>query len=100
MKLGKFFLMSALVGVVAVIGCGDDGGGTAGSGGTTGSGGSAGEGGTGGDPFDPVLCNREACVENETLRGECEDELELCRSVPEGRQDECIGLALATCNAE
>jgi len=102
MKLANFFLMTLLVGTLGVLGCGDDTTNPAGSGGsgTAGSGGSAGSGGTGGDPLDPALCNREACVENETLRGECENELEACRSVPEGRQDECIGLALLTCNPE
>jgi hypothetical protein len=82
--------MAVLLGSVAVIGCSDDGGGT---------GGTAGTGGTGGDPFDPALCNRDARVNDETLRQECVDELEACRLVPDLQQDECIAVALATCSA-
>jgi hypothetical protein len=107
MKLANFFLMTVLVGTLGVLGCSDDttnaagsgGSGTAGTGGG-GSGGEAGNGGTGGDPFDPELCNRDLCVDNDTLRSECETELALCAAVPDLQQDECIIVALATCDAE
>ena len=120
MKLANLFLITALVGVLGAIGGSDDTtgdggnggsgtagtggtagpGGTAGTGGTAGSGGEAGNGGTGGDPFDPVLCNRDACVSNETLRLECEMELAACSLLPDLQQEECIVVALATCNPE
>jgi len=115
MKLSNLFMIALLAGTLGVFGCSSDpetgnggngGNGTAGTGGNgggtagTGGGGEAGNGGTGGDPFDSELCNREVCVGNDTLRQECETELALCAAVPDLQQDECIIVALATCNPE
>jgi len=88
MKLSNLLMIALLAGALGAFGCSDDP--------ATGNGGN-GTGGNGGDPFDPALCNRELCVNNETLRQACETALEACRLVPDLQQDECIGLALAPC---
>jgi hypothetical protein len=55
-----------------------------------------GEGGTGGDPSQ--LCERDACIGNETLKQECVDEWNACSLLPDIQQDECRAVALATCS--
>jgi hypothetical protein len=48
-----------------------------------------------------MLCNVGACEESETLRQECVDEItDVCLFVPDFQRDECIVVALLTCNLE
>ena len=99
MKLRTLCLMGALVGALAVIGCGDDssgtgggtagtGGGTAGTGGgTAGSGGTAGTGGGSGDACAELLARCEAeCVPDS-------GDLAICIGVAnDGEIDACSAL--------
>jgi hypothetical protein len=47
-----------------------------------------------------MLCNVGACEGNETLRQECVDEIDACLLLPDFQRDECIVVALLTCNLE
>jgi hypothetical protein len=48
-----------------------------------------------------VLCDVGVCADNETLRQECVDEMIVCLLLPlEIRREECILVALLTCNPE
>jgi len=60
MKLSGLFLAGALVGTLAIVGCGDDGG-----------------GGNGGSPEE--VCNTGDCVDNAAQREACEI---ACRATP------------------
>jgi hypothetical protein len=48
-----------------------------------------------------VLCDVGVCAENELLRQECVDEITTCLLLPlEIQREECILVALLTCNLE
>jgi hypothetical protein len=48
-----------------------------------------------------VLCDVGVCATNETLRQECVDEItDACLLLPDFQRDECIAVALLTCNLE
>lgn len=52
-------------------------------------------------PDDPnVLCDVGLCAESELLRQECVDEINACLLLPEFQREECIVVALLTCNPE
>lgn len=89
MKLSRIFVTALLAGTLAVLGCGDDGGGTAGSGGTTGTGGTAGTGGGASG-----IC---AQCDAQQLRGECEEFYDFCVVDDAGTPEDCAIGALAQC---
>jgi hypothetical protein len=109
----RLFLVAALVGSLAVLGCGDETTGTAGSGGsgsggsgTAGSGGSgtAGSGGngtagSGGAPIPSEACDTGLCATDGELRALCEQDVQAClANEPEINWDECIlGVQAARC---
>jgi hypothetical protein len=115
MKLGKFFLMTALVGTLSILGCSDDSGsggsgGTPATGGSGGSGATGGTGGSGGDPGTGGTGGTEACTEGELccielcingdradeFRGVCLDEYSDCTGGG-GNPDTCKTAAEETC---
>jgi len=81
MKLANLFLITALVGVVAAIGCSEDSNGTAGTGGS-GTAGTGGSGGTGGGAADP--CTGGKCTPGSTAKADCEDLVEGCEAAGAG----------------
>ena len=72
MKLANLFLITALVGVVAAIGCSDD----PPANGTGGSGGTAGSGGTGGGAADP--CTGGLCDSDTQVKTNCQELIAAC----------------------
>ena len=91
MKLSKLFVVALTVGSLAVLGCGDDDGGTAGSGGngTAGSGGSAGSGGTNG-----AVCPADADILCANCTGQqlndCRADVFACNAFPLAACETCI----------
>jgi len=86
MKLANLFLITALVGVVAAIGCSDD----PPSNGNGGSGGTAGSGGTGGNGAD--VCTGGLC-ETADVRIDCDTARAACKA------DTTIDMTDAECDA-
>jgi hypothetical protein len=82
MKLRRLFLVALMAASLAVMGCGDE---------TTAT------GGTGDFDFD-TACDRELCLESDTLKMECETLVAACRTEPAANQDECIILITEKCD--
>jgi hypothetical protein len=86
MKLANLFLITALVGVVAAIGCSDDPPPSNGNGGTGGSG-TAGSGGGGGSI--DVGCDEGRCVDDAEAT-KCKDGIAACIVVEPANEAECV----------
>lgn len=86
MKLSNLFLMAVMVGSLAVLGCGNDGGSAAGSGGSAGSGGTAGDGGSSGGNCANA---DEICADcaSGTPTDDCRQDVALCNTA--GRVEVC-----------
>jgi hypothetical protein len=87
MKLSKLFVIALLAGTLGVFGCGSD---------------SSSNGGNGDTPDPSVKCNEGLCVENSTLRAQCQTGVETCiANEPEVNWDECIlGIVGGICRAQ
>jgi hypothetical protein len=81
MKTRRMILISALAGIMSVLGCGDDGGG--------GSNGGNGNGASG-------VCAR---CDVPALSGECERAYNLCIEEDAGGSEECAVVGLSECGA-
>jgi len=80
MKLSKLFGTALLVGTLAVVGCGDDGGG--------------GNGGNGADPS--TFCNENLCAQNDTLKNACINDVNECLRITQPGTDaenDCLAIA-------
>lgn len=92
MKLRNLYLVAVLASALAVVGCGDEGGG-----------GEAGSGGTGGVNAD-AECSVELCAEDSDLgraaKAACIDEIESCLTTGKFSEQECIAFGVETCSAD
>jgi hypothetical protein len=100
MKIANLFLITALVGVVAAIGCSEDSNGTAGTGGS----GTAGTGGSGGAD----ACTGGQCADAD-VKARCEEGVEYCKSLGAGgaggaggapTEEQCDAAGGAFCNID
>ena len=93
MKLANLFLITALVGTVAAIGCSEDTTNPGGSGGTAGTGGTAGSGGgtagTGGSGID-LGCDEGNCTAGSEAKMDCETLTAACIADEIANEEECI----------
>jgi len=97
MKLKTLFLVGAVAGAFAVLGCGDNPPPPTGDGGSGGNG-TGGTGGGNGACTDGELCCIEACVINENFRSVCLDEYNDCTGLG-GDPGQCRIAAEETCTA-